>query len=65
MRVAYVVRGNGAEINASKTACPRGHPFDAGNTIKGRNGRSRMCRQCHRAQNRASMARRRRAQRAG
>ena len=40
-----VLRGNGAgAINARRTACQRGHPFDRGNTLV--SGGQRYCRAC-------------------
>lgn len=44
-------RGPGA-LNARKTACKRGHPFDDTNTYHDPSGR-RRCRQCVRAQEQA------------
>lgn len=35
-------------INARKTRCPAGHPYDATNTLRDRNGH-RRCRTCRRA----------------
>lgn len=44
------IRGNTlTAINAKKTHCIRGHPYDAENTYITKNG-SRNCRTCHRAQ---------------
>ena len=47
-----IMRGHGfAAINAAKTHCPRGHPYDAKNTYLGRlrsNTLARHCRECHR-----------------
>jgi hypothetical protein len=40
-------------INARKTHCPQGHPYDSENTIYGPKGK-RYCRICHRAHQRAA-----------
>lgn len=37
-------------VNARKTSCIRGHPFDAANTMIGQDG-ARRCRQCARERN--------------
>jgi hypothetical protein len=42
--------------NASKAACPQGHPYDVGNTYLTPNG-DRQCRTCRRVHRRASAAR--------
>lgn len=36
-----------AAANAAKTECPKGHPYDDGNTVRKSGGRS--CRACHKA----------------
>lgn len=42
-----VVRGlNFSGVNARKTHCPQGHPYDAENTYVCGGGRHRMCRAC-------------------
>lgn len=41
---------HGTHNNASKTHCPRGHPYDSGNTYMHPNG-GRVCRQCQRSRN--------------
>lgn len=38
-------------VNARKTHCPAGHPYDAANTRKDRSGR--VCRACHRIRERS------------
>jgi len=44
-----VLRGNApAAVNAVKTHCIRGHPFDAANTYVYGKGRHRRCRTCKR-----------------
>ncbi len=43
---------NGATINAAKTHCPAGHPYDEANTHVRSSGR-RQCRSCNAAQARA------------
>lgn len=35
-------------INARKTHCPKGHPYDDANTMLSKDGRGRKCRICHR-----------------
>jgi len=55
-----LVRGSGfSGVNARKTACHRGHPFDAANT-RIRAGGHRYCRTCQRASEHAYKARKRR-----
>lgn len=45
-RQENILRGRSiAAINAQKTHCPRGHPYDESNTMRTSKG-SRMCRQC-------------------
>lgn len=46
-----------AEINASKTHCPRLHPYDKANTYVNPAGK-RQCRRCHAIQQAAYKARR-------
>lgn len=53
-----VVR-HGRHVNANKTHCPQGHPYDEANTMRERGG-GRKCLTCHRERSR----RRRAAQRA-
>lgn len=48
---------NPTTINANKTECIRGHPFDAVNTGPAQRGKYRRCRQCHREDERARKAR--------
>ncbi len=49
-----VMRGVGfAPLNARKTTCPQGHPYDDTNTIRKRNRNGRQCRQCQNAYMRA------------
>ena len=43
------------EHNAAKTACPRGHPYDAENTLY--KGGARFCRECRRVYQREYMRR--------
>lgn len=52
-----VLRGHSfAAINASKTHCPQGHPYDAENVGADRaDGRGRYCRTCKRIRNREHM----------
>lgn len=38
----------GRQANQLKTHCPRGHPYDEGNTLSN-HGTGRRCRECHRA----------------
>ena len=53
------MRGNTViAINAAKAHCPRGHPYDAANTLFTRRG-ARYCRACKREWNRRQRARRR------
>jgi len=53
------LRGFGpSAINARKTVCAHGHPFDEANTGRSPNGR-RFCRECGRIRARAYQARRR------
>ena len=50
-----VRRGDTGKLNANKTHCLRGHPFDAENTIHFRTvvgGRGRRCRTCTRLRSR-------------
>jgi hypothetical protein len=49
-------------VNAAKTHCDNGHPFDAENTRLRGNGH-RTCRACHRERSREGMRRRRAAAR--
>lgn len=49
-------------LNAAKTQCDKGHPFDAANTSVLADG-SRRCRTCHRDRERDGMRRRRAAAR--
>ena len=50
--------GNGGQVEAAKTHCPRGHAYDEGNTYRNRKG-YRFCRTCHReAQRRYKVLRR-------
>jgi HNH endonuclease len=50
------LRGEGpTAVNATKTHCPKGHPYDAENTIKRPCGR-RTCRTCDRARKRKQVA---------
>lgn len=45
-----VLRGVGTSaLNAVKTHCPKGHPYDAENTYVRRDRRGRLCRACGRA----------------
>lgn len=45
--IENVMRGNGpAAVNARKTHCPKGHPYDAANTARRSNG-DRHCRACY------------------
>jgi hypothetical protein len=37
---------NGAKFNLAKTHCPKGHPYDEGNTYVSPDGRRRSCRIC-------------------
>jgi hypothetical protein len=49
------LRGEGpAAVNARKTHCPKGHPYDEANTYHQpwRNTTIRQCRECHRARQR-------------
>ena len=42
-----VIRGTGpSAVNAAKTHCMYGHPFDEANTYLRRDGRGRQCRAC-------------------
>lgn len=50
---------HGRNVNANKTECHRGHPFDESNTIARAGGR-RECRQCRLIHNRTKAANRRR-----
>lgn len=51
-RTNNVVRGEGhAALNAKKTSCPQGHPYDDKNTRIDRQGR-RHCRECERVRSR-------------
>lgn len=43
-------------MNAAKTHCKWGHPFDEANTRMGRNGRARNCRACDRKRAAAARA---------
>lgn len=36
----------------ARTHCPQGHPYSGGNLVIGVDGRSRLCRECHRASDR-------------
>ena len=51
---------HGTQHNASKTSCPRQHPYDEANTWVDRPGR-RSCRECAREHRRQSYARNREA----
>lgn len=51
--------------NLAKTHCPKGHPYDAENTISVRSGKARLCRECHREHSRRSMAKQREKKRLG
>jgi hypothetical protein len=51
-------RGKAAS-NALKTHCPKGHPYDAENTLRGPNRRERKCRACDRERHRKSTQRER------
>lgn len=54
-----VLRGEGISARAARvTHCPKGHPYDAANTLRRRNGK-RLCRACHRVWSAAGYARRR------
>lgn len=59
---ANVLRGNGiSAVNALKTSCRRGHPFDETNTamVSRADGRTfRRCKACHRAEQAPRNARR-------
>ena len=49
-----LLRGSGvAAVNADKTCCPKGHPYDEQNTLYGKRayGVSRVCRSCTYARN--------------
>ncbi|WP_405508834.1 HNH endonuclease [Streptomyces cyaneofuscatus] len=52
-RVNLLASTNHAAIRAQQKACHRGHPFDAQNTIRARNG-TRKCRTCKNAAARAA-----------
>lgn len=55
-----VIRGGGiTAINARKTHCKLGHPFDEANTRLGRDGVGRTCRTCERAKFRRHRAQKR------
>lgn len=57
--VENILRGQGAPaINAAKTECVRGHPFDPANTYITARGH-RSCRQCQRIYQKAWMRQRR------
>ncbi|HEY5055470.1 MAG TPA: HNH endonuclease signature motif containing protein [Acidobacteriaceae bacterium] len=43
-------------VNVAKTECPKGHPYDAANTVIAANG-WRKCRECNRIAMRARQAR--------
>ncbi|MEU0102201.1 HNH endonuclease signature motif containing protein [Streptomyces sp. NPDC006267] len=47
-RVNILASTNHVALRAAQTACHRGHPFDAENTIRARNG-TRKCRACKNA----------------
>jgi hypothetical protein len=52
-----ILRGfSRAAINARKTKCKNGHPFEGGNLYVTWNGK-RQCRACHNARRRAAVAR--------
>jgi hypothetical protein len=44
-----------AAVNARKSACPQGHPYDAANTYWSHGGRHRSCRACRLAANRKAV----------
>lgn len=48
-------------INARKTHCPQGHPYDEKNTYRWSGNNTRDCRACHRVETRESQKRRRAA----
>jgi hypothetical protein len=53
-----IQRGNSGKHQASRTHCPRGHPYDDTNTLYlpaggRRKSANRMCRECNRARRRA------------
>lgn len=48
--------GGGGRFQAAKTHCPRGHPYSKENTKVTKSG-GRACRECHRACDRARLAR--------
>lgn len=50
---------HGVHFCASKTHCPQGHPYDAGNTYNEPGGAHRKCRTCMRAQWKRTNERRR------
>ena len=53
-------RGDGYKVNATKTHCPQGHPYDEENTYVYSSG-GRACRACHRAHSRKYRLMKRRA----
>lgn len=54
-----ILRGTApSAMNAAKTHCPQGHPYDEANTYVSAKG-SRHCRQCHAERQRQYLARRR------
>ena len=56
-----ILRGTAfSAVNARKTHCPQGHPYDEANTYLGRQGKNgvvRQCRMCHRVKERVRQAR--------
>ncbi|MGW9385380.1 HNH endonuclease signature motif containing protein [Streptomyces globisporus] len=52
-RVNLLASTNHVALRAAQTACHRGHPFDAENTIRAKNG-TRKCRACKNAAARAA-----------
>lgn len=54
--------GHGGAIQAAKTECPQGHPYDDQNTLISAN--RRCCRTCKRIQSRETMRRKRQKARA-
>lgn len=55
------IRGRSGDHQSSKTHCPNGHPYSEANTIVGRGGRHRKCRECNRTHQRNYNAKRKAA----
>lgn len=45
-------QGNGYQLNAAKTHCPEGHPYDEANTYRTPGNTSRHCRTCQKERRR-------------